>query len=168
MTRYRTTWLVICSALASAGIAAASLSAPLVLCVVFGGAAAVAVVAGWWLARPGAAPRLGALTRALAYSGVPYAPVPPYLDLQLFTDEQLCEAWRASDPKLLTKTSVQDVMRAVEERQTYLDELLRRHPAVTTAWLSSEPGAEEPLTGLADARERPGIDWDELIPGQDW
>jgi hypothetical protein len=99
---------------------------------------------------------------------VPYAPVPPYLDLQLFTDEQLCEAWRASDPKLLTKTSVQDVMRAVEERQTYLDELLRRHPAVTTAWLSSEPGAEEPLTGLADARERPGIDWDELIPGQDW
>jgi hypothetical protein len=45
MTRYRTTWLVICSALASAGIAAASLSAPLVMCVVFGGAAAVAVVA---------------------------------------------------------------------------------------------------------------------------
>jgi hypothetical protein len=169
MRTFRTAWLVVCCALASAGIAAASMSAPLVLCVVFGAAAAVAVVAGWWLARPGAAPRLGALTRAFAYAGVPYAPVPPYLDLHLFTDEQLCEAWRASDPALLNRTSVKDVMQAVDERQTYLDELLRRHPAAMTAWLSSEPGAEDPLTRPGDrSHQRPGIDWDELIPGQDW
>lgn len=169
MTAYRTTWVVVCSALASAGIAAASMRAPVALCVVLGVGVAVAVVAGWWLARPGVGRRMGALTRAFAYAGAPYAPVPPYLDLHLLTDEQLCESWRASDPALLDRTSVPDVLRAVDERQTYLDELLRRHPAAMSAWVSSEPGAEDPLARLTDtAHERPGVDWDELISGQDW
>jgi hypothetical protein len=170
MRTYRTVWLVLCVALAAAGIAAASMAAPAALCVLFSCAAVVVVAAGWWTAPPRAGGRLDAVARAFAYAGTPYAPLPAYLDLHLFTDEQLCEAWRGSHPGRLKDASVQDTMCALEERQTYLDELARRHPEEFATWLASQPdAADDPLTRRADlSGDRRRIDWDELITGQDW
>jgi hypothetical protein len=169
MSKHRAMWLVLCVALAAAAIAAASMAVPAVLCVLFSCAAVVVVAAGWWTAPPRPGGHLDAVARAFAYAGTPYAPVPPYLDLHLFTDEQLCQAWRASHPALQRCSSVQETMRAVEERQTYLDELARRHPDGVTAWLATQPDSgDDPMPHLADLPTgHARIDWDELIPGQD-
>lgn len=65
-------------------------------------------------------------------------------------DAALCQAWRRSF--LLLQTSrVDRVVRVVELRQQYLDELERRHPAGISRWLASGArAAGNPLPFLVD------------------
>ena len=60
-------------------------------------------------------------------------------------------------------------MRAVEQRQIYLDEFERRYPGAFAAWLTSGAGTLDYLTPYAvrsrDHHAR--INWDELTRGRD-
>ena len=93
----------------------------------------------------------------------------PSVALDELTDEQLCQAWRASYAALQRQSSAARAATAVAERQRYLDELERRNADGFAAWLASgahSPGDPLPyLTGnRAEAAE---INWDELTRGRE-
>jgi hypothetical protein len=126
-----------------------------------------------WLrsATTPSAAQLDALARALAYAGPNYVPFVPSSELDAFTDEQLCQAWRASYLALQQQQlSTSQMLATVAERQKYLDEFERRNPSGFVAWLASGARAPgNPLPYLVGTRyDNPSINWDELTRGQDW
>lgn len=107
---------------------------------------------------------------SFAYAGPVYLPFQPAPDApRVSDDELLSRAWRASCRDLETATSRRRIMRIVEERSEYLDELERRNPAAFSAWLSSSAAPDHsPLSHLSERRVHPSaINWDELLYGQD-
>jgi hypothetical protein len=139
--------------------------------------------AGWLGRARGAAPSLDEVAGALAYASpelvalhVPSSPVTafspdpePDPEVEALTDEQLCRQWRASYTAVVTAGTAAEMERLAARRQHLLDELDRRHRLGFTAWLASSPrSAGNPLPYLQGRRAaRCGIDWDELITGQD-
>jgi hypothetical protein len=113
--------------------------------------------------------QLEAIARALANAGVGYVGVQPEPDPRELTDEELCQRWRASCLHLGRRPSAAHMMRAVEQRQIYLDEFERRYPGAFAAWLSSGAGTLDYLTPYAmrGRVDRAGINWDELTRGRD-
>lgn len=107
---------------------------------------------------------------ACACPGPERPPVEPLSELVRLTDEQLCQAWRASYLALQARrSSATAMLETIEERQRYLDELERRNASGLRAWLASGArAAGNPLPYLIAGRtERHAIDWDELTRGQD-
>ncbi len=119
---------------------------------------------GWLrLPRPTEA-QLAVLARSLAYANPMFVPWEPTLDLHLLTDDQLGHAWRCSSLAVSSPTDRRDLMRAVDERQRYLEELERRQPGLLGAWLACQvdtPGDVLPVES-ASRLERCSIDWDAL------
>jgi hypothetical protein len=118
------------------------------------------------------AAQLDAVARAIAHTSPDYEPfVPPAElgELDELTDEQLCQAWRASYTALQQQSSASHKMATVAERQEYLDEFERRNPSGFVAWLASVARAPgNPLPYLVGTRyDSPTINWDELTRGQD-
>lgn len=132
---------------------------------------AVGAYSRWLRSAPTpSATQLGALARALAYTSPEYVPFLPPSELGELTDEQLCQAWRASYMSLQQPSSASHKIATVAERQTYLDEFERRNPSGFVAWLASGARAPgNPLPYLVGTRyDSPTINWDELTRGQDW
>lgn len=78
----------------------------------------------------------------------PSAPEPPprVLDVErtvpaAMNDADLCAAWRRSCGRLQRARSVDERLRITRLRETYLDELERRHPPAFRAWLAAGPAA---------------------------
>jgi hypothetical protein len=171
MKTYRVTWLVACIPLA---IGAALLGANVLLLAVLvlgSSPPAVGACARWLRSAPApSAAQLDALARALAYTGPYYVPFVPSCELDELTDEQLCQAWRASYLALQQSLSTDHRIATVAERQKYLDEFERRNPSGFVAWLASGARAPgNPLPYLVGTRyDNPSINWDELTRGQDW
>lgn len=124
---------------------------------------------GRWLRSiptPSAA-QLDAFAGVFANAAVGYVGIQP--DPRELTDEELCQRWRASCLYLRRRLSATQVMRAVEQRQTDLDEFERRYPGAFAAWLTSGAGTLDYLTPYA-VRGRGNharINWDELTRGRD-
>jgi hypothetical protein len=125
---------------------------------------------GRWLRSvptPSAA-QLDAFARVFAvdmgYVGVQLPPDPRAL-----TDEELCQRWRASCLYLRRRPSAAQVVREVEQRQTYLDAFERRCPSGYAAWLTSGAATLDNLTPyLIEGRlDHAAINWDELTRGRD-
>jgi hypothetical protein len=112
--------------------------------------------------------QLDALARSLAYTNPMFVPFELTFDLRLLNDDQLGHAWRNSENAVSSPSTPRALLRAVEERGRYLDELERRRPSLLMAWLVSD--AEEPdslMLNTAASRPVPStIDWDELTGGQ--
>jgi hypothetical protein len=174
MRMYRAGWLTAGVALLL-GVGAAAHSSPRALLMAFVLVVVTSPYAvrayGRWLRSlptPSAA-QLDAFARVFANAGTGYVGVPPEPDPRELTDEELCQRWRASCLYLRRRPSAAHVMRAVEQRQIYLDEFERRYPGSFTAWLTSGAGTLDYLTPYAmrgrahDAR----ISWDELTRGRD-
>lgn len=141
------------------------------LCVLISSPYAVSIYGHWLGSAPTpSAAQLDALAHALAYANPEPLSAQPTSELRLLTDEQLCQGWRASYLALQARSSAEQILRTVEERQRYLDEFERRNPRGLTAWLASGArAAGNPLPYLSVRRaDRPGINWDELARGQDW
>jgi hypothetical protein len=116
------------------------------------------------------AAQIDALARALAYTSPEYIPLRPPSELEMFTNEQLCQGWRSSFLALQERSSSTKVFEAVADRQRYLDEFERRNPSGFAAWLASGARAPgNPLPYLTrDRVDTPAINWDELTRGQDY
>jgi hypothetical protein len=110
-----------------------------------------------------------AMDAALAHMRSMPRPSQACLEPSRLTDEQLCQAWRASFRALGDGSSGIQMMGAVAARQRLLDEFERRNSRGLTAWLASGArAAGNPLPYLAESRvNSPAIDWDELTRGQD-
>jgi hypothetical protein len=126
---------------------------------------------GRWLRSvptPSAA-QLDAFARVFANAGIGYVGVQPEPDPRELTDEELCQRWRASCLYLRRRPSSAQVMRAVEQRQIYLDEFERRYPGAFAAWLTSGAGTLDYLTPYAmrGRDDHARINWDELTRGRD-
>jgi hypothetical protein len=124
----------------------------------------------WLRSTPApSAAQLDAVARALAYTSPDCVPFVPPAELDRLTDEQLCQAWRASYTALQQQSSANQKMATVAERQEYLDEFERRNPNGFVAWLASGARApSNPLPYLVGTRyDSPTINWDELTRGQD-
>jgi hypothetical protein len=113
--------------------------------------------------------RLDAFARVFANAGMGYVGVQPEPDPRELTDDELCERWRASCLYLRRRPSAAQVMRAVEQRQIYLDEFERRYPGAFAAWLTSGAGTLDYLTPYAmrSRDDHARINWDELTRGRD-
>lgn len=86
------------------------------------------------------------------------------------SDADLCRAWRASFTALQRADSPSQRLRIAEARRNYLDELDRRHPHGTEAWLASGARAAGDPTKFMVANTNPGrdpIDWDRFLHGLD-
>jgi hypothetical protein len=108
--------------------------------------------------------QLAVLVRSLAYANPMFVPLEPTFDLYLLTDDQLAHAWRCSGLAVSSPTDRRALMRAIDERQRYLEELERRQPGLLGAWLAYQvdtPGDVLPVQ-KASRLERYSIDWDEL------
>lgn len=71
-------------------------------------------------------------------------------------DDALCLAWRNSFLALQEATTARARANVVTARQSYLDELTRRHPAAMSAWLSSgAASASSPLPYFGSQGEDP-------------
>jgi hypothetical protein len=125
---------------------------------------------GRWLRSvpaPSAA-QLDAFARVFAvdmgYVGVQLPPDPRAL-----TDEELCHRWRASCQYLRRRPSAAQLVREVEQRQSYLDEFERRYPSACAAWLTSGAGTLDYLTPyvFGGRVDHATINWDELTRGRD-
>jgi hypothetical protein len=126
---------------------------------------------GRWLRSvptPSAA-QLDAFARVFANAGIGYVGVQPEPEPGELTDEELCQRWRASCLYLRRRPSAAHVMRALEQRQIYLDEFERRYPGAFAAWLTSGAGTLDYLTPYAmrGRDDHPRINWDELTRGRD-
>jgi hypothetical protein len=112
--------------------------------------------------------RLDGLARAFAFAAPGYLPIQPVCELRELTDDQLCQAWRASTVSLREHPSGEELTRTVEQRQAVLDELERRNPGGLTTWLASGArAAGDPRPYLSKGHlECRGIDWDELTRGR--
>jgi len=142
----------------------------LVLFVVVSSPYAVSAYSRWLSPAPTPpAAQLDALASAFAYESPEYVPFQSPSELGELTDEQLCQAWRASYMALQRSLAAQTIA-TVEERQRYLDEFERRNAGGFTAWLASGARAPgNPLPYLIGGRvDHPTLNWDELIRGQDW
>jgi len=67
-------------------------------------------------------------------------PVEPHAPVSTLTDEELCQAWRASFrtlEQLLVASDTARQAQLISRRQQYLDELERRHPNGFARWLAS-------------------------------
>jgi hypothetical protein len=106
--------------------------------------------------------------RTLTHAIQEEAPAQPVSGLPHLTNEQLCHAWRDSCATLQEQSSETAFMHAVEERQSYVDEMERRNASGLTAWLASGAMATgDPLPYLIDHRaDHRAVNWDELIWGQ--
>ena len=105
----------------------------------------------WWddgrspVGSPGMTPAVRSLGahEAVAAGELPGAAVisagslPPADVLAGLDDAQLCLAWRRSFLPLTACDDAAAQLRIVRLRQTYLDELTRRHPAEMARWLDS-------------------------------
>ena len=125
---------------------------------------------GRWLARTSGdgVRHLDVIARAISCAGAAtYAPVlgppPP-------SDQQLRQEWQSSYLALQEELTVCQAMAIVEERALQLEEFERRNPAGFMMWLASGASAAGiPSTYLVERRaDYPGINWDELISGQEW
>ncbi|SDR93965.1 hypothetical protein [Microlunatus soli] len=56
------------------------------------------------------------------------------------TDRQLCEAWQQSSDLFDASSRTRQRAELASRRQSYLDELERRHPAEFACWLYNSPG----------------------------
>ena len=112
---------------------------------------------------------LDALARIFANAGMGYVGVQPEPDPRELTDEELSQRWRASCLYLRRRPSSAHVMRALEQRQIYLDEFERRYPGAFAAWLTSGAGTLDDLTPHASrgGDDHAWINWDELTRGRD-
>ena len=107
--------------------------------------------------RPSEA-QLDALTRSLAYTNPMFVPFELTFDLRLFTDDQLCNAWRNSETAVSSPSTPRALLRAVGERGRYLDEFERRQPSLLRAWLATDSGAPNsplPYADCVSPRSRP-------------
>lgn len=132
------------------------------------------VLNGWrrWLRSfpVATAARLDAVAGALTYACPGYVAMPARRTLaEEVTDEELCEVWRTSTSVVISDLPADRTMRAVVERERWLDEFERLHPAGLRSWLVSPTAAQDdPLVYLADLDTGQGeIQWDDLIRGQD-
>lgn len=173
------TWLVVNSALVGGTVAAAFVGFAVILgpgvfllvfFVLVSSPYAVSAYSRWLDSAPTpSAAQLDALARACAYASPECVPIQPMSELHLLTDEQLCQAWRASYLALQERSSGVQMTGTVQERQRYLDEFERRNASGLTAWLASGArAAGNPLPYLVQGRaDCPATNWDELIGGQD-
>ena len=119
----------------------------------------------WLRSTPApSAAQLDTVARALAYTSPDCVPFLPPTGLDRLTDEQLCQAWRASYTTLQQQSSANHKMATVAERQEYLDEFERRTPRGFASRLASGSLApDDPLGYLTRSRvDPPAINWDEL------
>jgi hypothetical protein len=76
--------------------------------------------------------------------------------IETMSDLELCRAWRASFAALVAAVEPEAKSDVVRLRQSYLDELERRHPHAVGAWLASHPrpggGPEKFLARRDDGR----------------
>jgi hypothetical protein len=100
----------------------------------------------------------------MGYGGIQLPPDPRTL-----TDEELCQRWHASCLYLRMRPSAAQVVREVEQRQTYLDEFERRCPSGYAAWLTSGAATLDNLTPyvIGGRVDHAVINWDELTGGRD-
>ena len=107
--------------------------------------------------------------QTLAWASPGLVPFQPFPQVQPMTDQQVCAAWCASYPVLAAAGPRRAYLRVVQERDGYLNELQRRHPAAFAAWLASgATPSSDPLPYLnLPLNDRETINWDELIGGQD-
>jgi hypothetical protein len=186
MRTHRVWWLIVsvlfvvgvCAGLAGASVApfagwSTTIDAAAIAAVIVIGVAIPQLVKGIrrWLRRaPGrTTEQLDSVVRALAYSAQGFVPVLPLPLVTPPTDEELCQAWCASFQALNAAPSRRKFMRLVEERERYLDEIDRRHPAAFRAWLRSDATPSgSPLAYLhRTSTDPPAINWD-VFGGQDW
>jgi hypothetical protein len=125
---------------------------------------------GRWLRSvpaPSAA-QLDAFARVFAVD-MGYVGVQPPPDPRALTDEELCQRWRASCQYLRRRPSAAQLVREVEQRQSYLDEFERRYPSACAAWLTSGAGTLDYLTPyvFGGRVDHATINWDELTRGRD-
>ena len=106
--------------------------------------------------------------QTLAWASPGFVPFQPFPQVQPMTDQQLCAAWCASYPAG-GRRPAPGVPARRQERDGYLGELQRRHPAAFAAWLASgATPSSDPLPYLnLPLSDRETINWDELIGGQD-
>jgi hypothetical protein len=125
---------------------------------------------GRWLRSGPTSGQLVTVTRALSYASPEYLVYQPPVGVEALTDEELCQAWRTSYTLLGQQPSAARIAAVAAERQTYLEELERRHPRGFGAWLASGArAAGNPLPYVTrDWAEEPAVNWDELTRGQDW
>jgi hypothetical protein len=184
MTKYRIGWLTVCVALLLVGVVAAVRTSPhaspmavvgqgvvlLGLFVLVSSPYAVRAYGRWLRSVPSpSAARLEAIARVFANAGVGFVGVQPEPDPRELTDEELCQRWRMSCLYLQRRPSAAHAMRAVEQRQIYLDEFERRYPGAFAAWLISGAGTLDYLTPYAirGRVDHASINWDELTRGRD-
>jgi hypothetical protein len=184
MTRYRIGWLTVCVTLLLVIVVAAVRTSPqpspagfaaqavglLGLVALVSSPFALRLYLRWLRSVPmPSAARLEAIARVFANAGVGYVGALPEPDPRELTDEELCQRWRASCLYLRRGPSAAHVMRAVEQRQIYLDEFERRYPGAFAAWLISGAGTLDYLTPYAirGRADHASIDWDELTWGRD-
>jgi hypothetical protein len=81
-------------------------------------------------------------------------------------DDALCQAWRSSLMELQEATTATARANVVMARQSYLDELTRRHPQAMSAWLSSgaaAAGSPLPFLGSQGGEDPPEPDHTETL-----
>jgi amino acid transporter len=191
MRAYRVLWLNICVSLGVVGALVAFAVSPAVVAFLFiasgviGSLLTMCLVSryserggrGGWLRRtfgrwlrslPTPSPaQLDAVACAFGYA----SPESAHLrapGLRALTDEQVCKRWRTSyRASERQQWSAVELIVAVAERQTYLDELERRNRHGFAAWLAASPeAAEDPLPYFIGNRvDSPAVDWDELTRG---
>jgi hypothetical protein len=120
----------------------------------------------------GAAPKpssaqVEAVVTALSCATTAYVPILVRDELRAFTEDELGQRWRESGEELLEDPSRLHRPDLITERQHLLEEIVRRHPAAFSAWLTSDaPTASLPhLTGSRTGRR--SIDWDALLQRKD-
>ncbi len=108
--------------------------------------------------------QLAELGRSLAYANPLFVPFEPTFHLYLLTDDQLAHTWRCSAVAVSSPDDQRDLIRAVDERQRYLEELERRQPGLIGAWLACrvESSGHGWAERTASCLEPHPIDWDAL------
>ncbi|HVH95257.1 MAG TPA: hypothetical protein VM688_10095 [Nocardioidaceae bacterium] len=76
-------------------------------------------------------------------------------DLSSVTDEVLSQAWRRSLLSLTSAQSASARLRAVQEREVYLNEFSRRYPTAIEAWLITDARVSGDPLSLAPTRPQP-------------
>lgn len=108
--------------------------------------------------------QLAVLGRSLAYANPLFVSFEPTPDLCLLTDAQLAHAWRCSGRAVASPADKRDLIRAVDQRQRYLQEIERRQPGLLGAWLACQvesPGLAR-SERMASHAEPQSIPWDDL------
>lgn len=133
---------------------AAYLSLPLVVLAVTSSPWVVDRLERWRGARDTSAPQAEMLSGDEGPTVVPSRPYVPRHGEGDLTDVELCHAWRQSFALLHTARSAAGVLRVTTLRQSYLDEMERRHPAAFRSWLESGGSATGGPDRFLTARRR--------------